>query len=167
MLLVLVLIGSAGCKSKEPEEVKINWTSEKSSSLNKELAVEEDLNIKMYIAQRPSWKVVETGTGLRFYKYVEGNGPVAKPGMIARVKFKISLLDGTLCYETTGTETERFKIDKSDIESGIQEGIKLMREGDKAKLIIPSHLGHGLAGDFDKIPPLSAIVVDLELVALR
>ena len=39
----------------------------------------------------------------------------------------------------------------------------MMREGDKAKLIVPSHLAHGLVGDFDKIPPLTPIVVDIQL----
>ena len=57
-------------------------------------------------------------------------------------------------------------IDKSDIESGVQEGIKKMRVGDKAKLIIPSHLAHGLTGDMEKIPPLSVIVVDIHLIGL-
>jgi FKBP-type peptidyl-prolyl cis-trans isomerase len=61
---------------------------------------------------------------------------------------------------------EEFVIDKSDIESGIQEGIKKMREGDRAKMIIPSHLAHGLVGDLDKIPPLSVIVVDIHLIGL-
>jgi len=41
-----------------------------------------------------------------------------------------------------------------------------MRVGDKAKFIVPSHLGHGLSGDFEKIPPLTTLVIDLELVAL-
>jgi len=36
--------------------------------------------------------------------------------------------------------------------------------GDKAKLIIPSHLAFGLAGDMDQIPPLSPIVYDIEVL---
>jgi FKBP-type peptidyl-prolyl cis-trans isomerase len=75
-------------------------------------------------------------------------------------------LDGTSCYKTNSDEFEEFVIDKSDIESGVQEGIKKMRVGDKAKLIIPSHLAHGLIGDMDKIPPLTVIVVDIHLIGL-
>ena len=59
-----------------------------------------------------------------------------------------------------------FKIDKTDIESGVQEGIKKMKEGEKAVFIIPSHLAHGITGDNNKIPPITPLVVDVELLKL-
>ena len=40
---------------------------------------------------------------------------------------------------------------------------KLMAEGDRFMVIIPSHLAHGLVGDQDKIPPLSTLLVDVTL----
>lgn len=163
--LLVVLFSS--CQSSDKNEVKIDWSQKRSSDFGKELAIEEDMNIRMYLEQRKSWKVEETGTGLRYYIYEKGNGPLAQSGLTAKVRFKITLLTGEVCYQTEGNEVESFKIDKSDIESGVQEGIKKMHVGDKAKLIIPSHLGHGLVGDFDKIPPLTTIVVDLELISLN
>jgi FKBP-type peptidyl-prolyl cis-trans isomerase len=42
-----------------------------------------------------------------------------------------------------------------------------MKMGDRAKLIIPSHLAHGLVGDLNKIPPLTTIVVDIHLIDLK
>jgi len=39
--------------------------------------------------------------------------------------------------------------------------------GDHAKLIIPSHLAHGLIGDLDKIPPLTTLVMDIHLIGVR
>ncbi len=155
------------CGEPDKKEINFDWNQERSSNFGKELAFEEDLNIRMFLEQRKSWKVEETGTGLRYYIYEKGDGLMAESGMTAQVRFKITLLTGETCYQTEGKETESFKIDKSEIESGVQEGIKKMRVGDKAKLIIPSHLGHGIAGDFDKIPPLTTIVVDLELISLK
>jgi len=52
------------------------------------------------------------------------------------------------------------------VETGVQEGLKKMREGDKVKMIIPSHLAHGLTGDMNKIKPLTPIVVDLHLIEI-
>jgi FKBP-type peptidyl-prolyl cis-trans isomerase len=77
---------------------------------------------------------------------------------------KISLLDGKVCYETDSLELDQFLIDRSQVESGIQEGIKLMKEGERAVFILPSNLAHGLLGDFETIPPMSPIVVNLELI---
>lgn len=154
------------CQEEETTVPTIDWSQEKSSNFSKNVAIDEDLDIKMYLEQRKSWKMNETGSGLRYYIYQKGTGEQAASGMLAEVKFDISLLDGTKCYKTENGETETFKIDRSEIETGVQEGIKYMHVGDKAKLIIPSHLGHGLSGDFVKIPPLTTLVIDLELVSL-
>jgi FKBP-type peptidyl-prolyl cis-trans isomerase len=162
IILSVILVS---CGTKE-EDKPIDWNQKKSTDFNRELAIEQDLQIKMYLEQHADWKMISTGSGLRYYIYEHGDGTEATIGMTAQVETEISLLDGTQCYKTASDEMEEFVIDKSDIESGIQEGIKKLRVGDKAKLIIPSHLAHGLVGDMDKIPPLSVIVVDIHLIGL-
>ncbi|MGV3630793.1 MAG: FKBP-type peptidyl-prolyl cis-trans isomerase [Bacteroidota bacterium] len=159
----------ASCTSAPPEEKpkEVEWSTKKSTDMNQDFAIEEDLRIKMFLADRPSWKTVKTGSGLRYFIYKAGTGPKAESGLTAEVSYRIELLNGTLCYETTEGETEDFEIDNSEVESGVQEGIKKMRVGDKARLILPSHLAHGLTGDMDQIPPLSTIVIDLELISLK
>lgn len=161
-LSVCLLIVSA-CSEDKPEVKPIHWDSKKSTDLHKSLAAEEEVDINLFLAQHGDWKMIKTGSGLRYYIYENGDGRQAKVGDIAEIEYKITLLDGTLCYETASDEVEEFVIDKSEIETGIQEGVKLLREGDKVKFIIPSHLAHGLVGDFKKIPPLSPIVVDFQL----
>ncbi len=42
-----------------------------------------------------------------------------------------------------------------------------MTIGDRAKLIVPSHIGHGLVGDMDKIPPLNTLVIDIYLIGIQ
>lgn len=164
-ICILVLIFA--CTPKNEQQKPKMWSKDQSADFNKNLAIEEELAIKIFLANKPNWKTVKTGSGLRYYIYQQGNGKQAESGMIAVVRYKINLLDGQLCYETEKDEVQDFEIDKSEIESGVQEGIKKMKVGDKAKLIIPSHLGHGLVGDFNKIPPLTTIVVDIELVSLK
>jgi len=166
-LLYILPVLLISCREEAKKPVQIEWSNEKSTKMNKDLAFKENMNIRMFLENRKSWQVTETGSGLRYYIYEHGTGPQAQSEMLAEVKFRISLLDGTLCYATDSLETETFRIDRSEVESGIQEGIKFMRVGDKAKMIVPSHLGQGLVGDFDKIPPLTTLVVDLELVSLR
>lgn len=164
------LIGASlllfSCKEK-PAEDTFEWNKQKSIELGTSLALEEDEEIEMYLDQHENLDFQATGSGLRIAYLKHGEGPVAQRGMKAEVRFKISLLDGTLCYESELDKNDFFKIDREDIESGIQEGIKLMRVGDKCKLVMPSNLAHGLVGDMDKIPPLSVIVVDLELENLH
>jgi len=87
--------------------------------------------------------------------------------MQAKVKFTVSLLNGTICYSSDSSGTESFLIDHDQVESGLHEGIKLMHEGDRAKFILPSHLAHGLIGDRARIPARAPIVYDIELIQLK
>lgn len=155
------------CSGNEEAQKEITWSKEQSTEMNKDFAIEEDLRINAFLVDKPKWKMTKTDSGLRYFIYKQGTGAEAISGKTAQVKFNIQLLDGTQCYKTDSSETEDFLIDKSEVETGIQEGIKKMKVGDKAKLIVPSHLAHGLLGDLDKIPPLTTIVVDLELIGLK
>jgi len=164
---IILLLIFVACGEEKKEIPKIDWNQEKSTKFNKELAIEEEINIKLFLEQHSTWEMTKTGSGLQYYIYKNGLGErTAKVGDIAQVEMKISLLDGKECYATKSDEYEEFVIDKSDIETGIQEGIKKLKVGDQAKLIIPSHLAHGLIGDMDKIPPLSTLVVDIKLIGL-
>ncbi len=164
--LTTVLLASACGEEPKKEKPAPDWDNAKSTKMNKDFAKEEDIQIRLYLAQHDNLEAESTGSGLRYIRIKEGKGPQAAPGQDAKVQYVVTLLDGTECYRTKSDELEVFRIDKSNIESGIQEGIKKMRVGEKARLIIPSHLAHGLIGDLDKIPPLTTIVVDIELIAL-
>ena len=50
---------------------------------------------------------------------------------------------------------------------GWDEGLALLNEGSKAKLIIPSNLGYGAEGAGEDIPPYSTLVFDVELVKVK
>ena len=113
------------------------------------------------------WELTQTGTGLRYYVYEKGEGPAPQRKQVAEIEYVVSLLDGTECYRTEADEYEELLVDQSDVESGIQEAIKLLNVGDRAKLIIPSHIGHGLLGDQNKIPPLTTLVVDIYLMGIK
>ena len=168
VVLGMLISAFFGCEQTPEKPKKIhNWSQEQSVEMNKELALEEDIDIRLYLGQHTEYKPQLTGSGLRFIPISPGKGSLAQPGQDAKVQYKVSFLDGTVVYQTASDELDIFRIDKSNIESGIQEGIKKMRLGEKAKLIIPSHLAHGLIGDLDKIPPLTPLIVDIELIELE
>ncbi|MDX1651944.1 MAG: FKBP-type peptidyl-prolyl cis-trans isomerase [Brumimicrobium sp.] len=170
VFLILIFCGLfISCEEEhKPEDIQApDWTTEKSTELNKRFAQEEEIGIRLYLKQRPQWKMTETGSGLRYWIYEDYEGPVAELDDFVDVAFEVRLLDDSLVYESGRNEVSTFKVDKSDVETGVQEGIKYLSEGDKAKFIIPSHLAHGLLGDQHKIPPLQVLVVDIELKKIK
>ena len=161
-LCAFLIVGClVSCKNNSATEDDLEWNNELSTKYNKLNAQEEEIDIKLYLARKPSWKMIKTGSGLQYYIYNEKEGELAKVGDHIEAQFKIELLDGDIVEETKSDEVVEFKVDHAQIETGIQEAVKYMKEGERAKLIIPSHLAHGVVGDLSKIPPLSVLVVDM------
>ncbi len=153
---------------KHPPEKKINYQTLKDPLIqnNKERLSIEESQIKAYIT-RKKWPVVKTQTGLRYYIYDSVYSSSVKPKANDRVviSYSVSLLNGKVCYASSD-KPEVFLVDRDDVESGLHQGIKQLMVGQKAKIILPSYLAHGLAGDLDKIPPVSTIIYDLQLLRI-
>lgn len=172
LYLVLIISLVTGCfgKKEQPRDVQARETKEKEpiEDLYRSMVGEESDRIDAYVKRR-GWDMESTGTGLRYmiYEKADTTQPKAQEGQVAVVTFEIKLLDGTLCYTSEEKGPQPFMVGRDNVESGLHEGITYMRVGDKAKLILPSHLAHGLVGDQQKIPPSSTIIYDLELIDLR
>ncbi len=167
-LLPISIVTLFSCSEELPEKPKdVNWTKADSYTLGKNVAEHEELKIKIYLEMHKNWEFKITGSGLRYYISEEGVGESPKRKQTAEIEYAVSLLDGTKCYQTEPDEYEELLVDQIDVETGVQEAIKLLKVGDRAKLIIPSHIGHGLLGDRDKIPPLTTLVVDMHLIGIK
>lgn len=166
--IALILVFSSCGEDEQPaKKGPMDWDAHKSSEFNRGLADREKRDIKLFLEMRPEWQMKETGSGLRIWIYEHGTGAMPMPEEFAEIEYEITLLNGDFCYKTEEDEYEEVRVDHSDVESGVQEAMKLMRVGDRAKLILPSHLGHGLLGDLDKIPPLKSLVIDLKLIGIK
>jgi FKBP-type peptidyl-prolyl cis-trans isomerase len=119
--------------------------------------------IEAYLKRR-NWQMQETGTGLRYMIYEKGEGEKIEAGDVVELNYEISLLDGSLCYSSDSLGVKSFKVGQGGVESGLEEGILLLSVGDKARFIILPFMAHSLLGDFDKIPPRSIIVYEVEVL---
>ncbi|HET6228197.1 MAG TPA: FKBP-type peptidyl-prolyl cis-trans isomerase, partial [Bacteroidia bacterium] len=133
---------------------------------NKMYVKQESDEIDQYVRHR-GWNMITTGTGLRYMITYNGGGAPAKFEQIAKVNYKISLLNGQVCYTSDSLGPKEFVIGADNVESGLHEGIQYMHVGDKATLILPSHLAHGLIGDETKIPAKASVIYELELLSVK
>lgn len=163
IFLISVLLFS--CEEEPKKTELVNWTKENSTKMGEEMAIREEIRIKIFLETHPEYKMEKTGSGLRIDVYSHSEkGDSIQTGDVVDIEYELKQLDGTLCYKTAADEVEEFVVDRSDIETGVQEGIKKLKTGDKARMIIPSHIAHGLLGDSDKIPPLTTLLLDLTVV---
>ncbi|MDO3694634.1 peptidylprolyl isomerase [Wenyingzhuangia sp. chi5] len=108
----------------------------------------------------------KTNSGLR-YKILQssGSGKKAAKGKMVSVHYKGQLADGTV-FDSSYKRKEplEFAIGVGQVISGWDEGIQLLEVGDKARLVIPSHLGYGARGAGGVIPPNATLIFDVELI---
>lgn len=166
-LAVVVIALIPSCKPSVEPEIKQRPEQVKEALVeaNKHLVRTEAEDIDAYVA-RHNWQLAETGSGLRYEIYQKGNGLHAKKDQVARIHYKLGLLTGKVCYTSKERGPKEFQIGRGGVESGLEEAILLMREGDRGRFILPSHLAHGLLGDDDCIPAKSVVVYDVQLIAL-
>ncbi|MBI4645865.1 MAG: FKBP-type peptidyl-prolyl cis-trans isomerase [Bacteroidia bacterium] len=159
------IISGCGNKHHQLSKKEIEQYKEPLVQVNKYLTKKDEELIKGYVERR-KWKMDVTERGIYYMIYEHGSGAKAEAGKIVTINFDIRLLDGTLCYSSDSIGPKSFKIAKSDVISGLDEGILLLREGDKARFIIPPFLAYGLLGDGDKVPMRSIVVYDVELIKI-
>ena len=108
-----------------------------------------------------------TGTGLWDEIYDTGRGPVVQKGNTVVLDYTLGLLDGTTLYSSQTLGPKEFIAGHGGVEAGLEEAVLMLREGDRAHLILPPWLAYGVPGDHNKIPPRSVIVYDIHLLEVK
>lgn len=162
----MVLVGCNGCSDPRPTQQDKVVTMDDLVRNNKRVHEEEMATIAQYIKDK-QWPTTQTATGLHYWIYENGAGNVAQLEDMVTLAYQIELLDGTLCYQASAQEPKKFRVGRDNVESGLHEIAQLLRKGDKAKVILPSHLAFGLTGDSNKIPQNATVIYDLQILAIN
>lgn len=110
----------------------------------------------------------ETESGLRYKIIQKGNGKQATKGAKVSVHYKGQLLDGTV-FDSSYKRKKPidFSVGVGQVIAGWDEGILMLKVGDKARLVIPSNLGYGESGAGGVIPPNATLIFDVELMDVK
>ena len=109
----------------------------------------------------------ETESGLRYKIVQEGKGTKAVSGKNVSVHYEGSLLNGQV-FDSSYKRKEpiSFQLGVGQVIPGWDEGIGLLKVGDKARFVIPSNLAYGSAGAGGVIPPNATLIFDVELMGI-
>jgi len=107
----------------------------------------------------------QTDSGLRYKIIQKGSGAQAEKGKSVSVHYEGSLDNGQV-FDSSYRRKDpiTFTLGIGQVIHGWDEGIALLKEGDKARFVIPSYLGYGERGAGGVIPPNATLVFDVELV---
>jgi FKBP-type peptidyl-prolyl cis-trans isomerase len=135
----------------------------------RELEQEEKAKIEEYLTRNSSLNFELKTSGLYYLEVEVGTGKAAATNDTARVFYTVYFLDGTKLDTNVGTvDTLIFLVNRGFLISGFDEGITYMKEGGKAKFLIPSRLAYGSTGDYyGNISGYTPLLFDVDLIKIK
>lgn len=131
-------------------------------------AIDEGL-IKQYIADNKLADAQRQESGLYFVPITKTSGVQPKGGQLVSVLYTGMLLDGKVFDATSnrGNKPFEFALGRNQVIKGWDEGIALIKKGEKAMLLIPSQLAYGSDGAGSSVPANAVLRFDVELVDIK
>ena len=164
LISLFILLALFSCNSrKEASDVSIRPGTNEMADLNRYLVRKDRERIESYI-ERKNLAMEETSSGLWYYIKKEGEGDLFGDNDKVIFDFECTLLDGTFCYTSKESGPREITMGRSEIEAGLNEGLRMLSPGAGALFIVPPYLAFGLPGDGKKIPPRAVIVYDVSVL---
>ena len=161
-LVLLVLLGFAGCKSEDPYE-----------EYEKQQRELDDQYIQEYLTGNKITNFTKTATGLYYLPQQVGTGAKIQTGNIVTMhyigrflngqKFESSYDSGVPLSFTVGGNVAS---NGTPVIRGMNEGIVFMNNLENSTLIIPSHLGYGRS-NYGYIPGGTVLIYELTIVEVK
>src|ERR1700722_7273037 len=112
-VIAFITVVFCGCGNDESKNTAPPLTQKQVNNglidSHKAFLLQQEDEIKQYV-QRHNYDMQRTQTGI-YYKITEsGKGEMAHVGEMASVSYTISLLDGTVCYDTRQEGPKQFKV---------------------------------------------------------
>jgi FKBP-type peptidyl-prolyl cis-trans isomerase len=113
-------------------------------------------------------KAKRTSTGLRTLVLSEGSGESPVPGNVVSVTYTGKLLNGNTFDEALDpAKPFTFRLGRGNVIEGWEEGLQLMKIGEKRLLIVPYELGYGTKGQLPKIPKRATLIFEVQLLKIE
>jgi FKBP-type peptidyl-prolyl cis-trans isomerase FkpA len=130
--------------------------------------IEEQRRLQQYL-DTCGTEYTPLGNGIWYVPAKQGTGDLPERGNTVKINYKGYFLNGQL-FESTydrGLPLEFNYGEQGQVIAGLETAISLLKEGAKAKFIIPSHLAFGDSGSSTGIvPPYTTVIYEVELLTL-
>jgi FKBP-type peptidyl-prolyl cis-trans isomerase FklB len=110
--------------------------------------------------------VTTTESGLQYEELTAGKGANPAAADTVKVHYKGQLIDGTE-FDSSYSRGEPVSFPLNGVIPGWTEGLQLMKQGGKARLVIPAELAYGPGGMGNAIGPNETLVFEVELLEIN
>lgn len=145
-----------------PEDI-LSDLNQQETAVSAELTREKNEAYLEDNAKKDGVKV--TASGLQYRSLTPGSGKAPGPTSLVTVHYTGKLINGKKFDSSVGGDPVSFPLNR--VIPGWTEGLQLMKEGEKAELVIPQDLGYGARGAPGAIPPYQTLVFEVELIKVQ
>jgi FKBP-type peptidyl-prolyl cis-trans isomerase FklB len=122
---------------------------------------------KAYLEENAKREGVKTlPSGLQFEVIVEGEGPQPGSDDVVEINYKGELVNGTV-FDSSYDRNKAAVFPVKGVIPGFSEGLQLMKEGGKARMVIPPDLAYGDRQAGPEILPGSTLVFEVEMLNVK
>ena len=132
------------------------------AELNKYMVQKDRERIQNYI-ERKGLDMTESESGLWYLIKTEGRGDNLSDNDRIMMEYECSLIDGTFCYSSQESGPKELILGHSEMEAGLDQGLRMLKRDGEAIFIIPPFLAYGIVGDGDKIPPRAIFIYNVSV----
>lgn len=172
-LIFLFLFVAWSCTSPTPRRPIAHRSDsffENSVSLNKKINAAQVEAINRYIQLDSLKSYINSPLGFWYTAIQKNDDQVESPVLGDQVLFEYEIysMQNALIYGKSLIGVQAYTIDKQEMEeSGLQNGLKLMRPGEEFKFIFPSFQAYGFAGDQEKIGINQPLIYYVKLIEIN
>ena len=158
LIAILILISVIGCRGPEPRkpiEVKSGTFFRESVERNKALLAREEKEIQAIISNDSSRNYLASDFGA-WYTYetqIESESYLPSEGDQVTMNYDILSLQNDTIYSSEEIGEIVYHVDREEVFRGLRLAVKLLKEGERATFLFPSHMAFGYHGDNDRIGP--------------
>ena len=109
---------------------------------------------------------IKLASGLVYRELVVGTGPQPQATDKVKVHYHGTFIDGKV-FDSSVERGEPVSLALNQVIPGWTEGLRMMKVGGKARLVIPSDLAYGDQGRPGAIPPGATLVFEIELLGIE
>jgi FKBP-type peptidyl-prolyl cis-trans isomerase len=128
--------------------------------------LKEEVELLYQYLKENNIKTPPTASGLYFISLEKGKGKKPVAGEMCTVFLSVKQLDGKELFTNYDSDPLFIEYGKEFDTKGLMEGLGMMHEGGKAKLIVPSEIGVGPGGK-DGVPPFTTIIYEVKLDKIK
>lgn len=165
-LLITFLVSA--CKAPEarrPVKTASGSYIDASVEKNKKMIAEEEQDILAIIENDSATDYLSSEKG--FWYYFNTQVPIesekANFGDFVEFEYDVKDLNGNIIYSKQELGLQKYYMDKEELISGLRDALKLLKEGETATFLFPSHKAYGYYGDLKRIgtnlPIISTVTI--------